>query len=307
MVYRDAPGDMRTAELRSLVASEPELQDAARQLRFEQDGANEEVDRLGRELAAVERDIDRARGGGLRALFARGAQASAAAEHVLRDALDDAMARLDDLIAQEGLIRAQLDAVTAARAELAAREADAAETLRAADNPAGADYRAIDAAIAREDGRLAALEQALRAIERADVAIAAVLRAGKDTAEAGGGLSADALSVHARIRDSATFAMDVLARLERELDDLAFSEPVLIGRLPRRELRPFITAAQYQSIELSALVARAQGLASDLSTMLTEVAGERDRIRARRGELSARQRDAEARLLAGDATASEVA
>src|SRR5580693_2090949 len=102
MVYRDAAGDLRTAELRSLVCTEQTLQDAARRLRFEQDDANEEVDRLGRELAAAERDVERARDGGVRSWFARGRTASEGAVGVLRDALEHATARLDELVAQEG-------------------------------------------------------------------------------------------------------------------------------------------------------------------------------------------------------------
>nr|HEX4315913.1 hypothetical protein [Kofleriaceae bacterium] len=315
MVYRDTSGDLRTAELRSLVATEPDLQDAARQVRFEQDEANEAVDRLGRDLADAERGLERAQSGGIRALFARGTQASETAVFTLRDALDVAMAQLDELVAKENTIRAQLEAVTAARAELKAREASAAAELRASDNPAGADYRALDAAIAREAARIEAIERALRAIEHADVATAAVVQSGQDAADARAGrgpmmlvlAQADDLTIDARIRDAIAFARDQLLVLDSVLDRLGLGEPALVHQLPRDEARAFAEAARFGAADMATQVAHAAAVARQLSTLLTSVAGERDRIRARRADLESRQRDAAARYLGVAVPTTEVA
>jgi hypothetical protein len=313
MVYRDAAGDLRTAQLRSLVATEPTLQDAARRLRFEQDDANDEVDRLGRELATAERDVERARAGGLWSWFARGRTESEGAVRVLRDALEHAMAQLDELVAQEGTIRAQLEAIAAARVELAAREARAGDMLRAADSPAGADYRAIDTAIAREAARLVAVEIVLRAVELADVAIGAVVQVAHDAAEADAGRTGLAIalevsnSIGARAADAVEFAKGQLRGLVDEIQLIAASEPALVGRLRVADVQAYVAAPVPDHVDVSPLVTRAWLLARALSTMLTAVAAERDRIRTRRSELENRQRDAAARYLAGDAVSSEVA
>jgi hypothetical protein len=303
MVYRDAAGDLRTAELRSLVGTEQALQDAARRLRFEQDDANEEVDRLGRELAAAERDVERAREGGVRSWFARGRTASEGAVRVLRDALEHATARLDELVAQEGTVRAQLEAIAAARVELAAREARAGDMLRASDSPAGADFRALDAAIARELGRLAAVEVVLRRVELADVAIAAVVQVNKDAMRS----EADPTSIGARAFDAVHFAKDQLRAVVEELARIQASEPALVARLRGRDLDDYLDTPVTYAVESSALVTRAWWTARVLSSMLTAVAGERDRIRTRRAELEQRQRDAAAAYLGGAAPSSEVA
>jgi hypothetical protein len=296
MAYRGAMGDLRTAALRALVASEPGLQDAARRLRFEQDGANEEVDRFGRELAAAERGVERARGGGWRAWFGRSRNAVEGVARALRDALEDATARLDELVAQEGTVRAQLDAIAAARAELAAREAIAGAALRAADTPEGADFRAVDAAIAREVVRLTSVDDALLAVESADHAMAAVAHFAAEIADAS---TADRAALRRRARETVGYARTRLRELAEQLDQLAASEPALVGRLPRGEVDRYAAAATPDATA-APLFAGAWLVGRALQSMLTELAIERDRIRVRQAELEGRQRDAAARYLGGE-------
>ncbi len=99
--------------------------------------------------------------------------------------------------------------------------------LRAADSPAGADFRALDAAIARELGRLAAVEVALRWVELAGRRETAVVQVNKDAMRN----DADPTSIGTRAFDAVHFAKDQLRAVVEELARVRDSEPALIARL----------------------------------------------------------------------------
>lgn len=319
MAYRDAGGDQRVAELRALVATEQELHEAARRVRFEQDGANEEVDRVGQELAAAERVLaDAKRGGlraGLRALVGKGKAGAEAAVTRLRDELHDATARLDELVAREGMVRAQLDAIGAARAELAAREAGAGEALRAAEGPAGADYRALEAAIAAERARGEEIEVALRAIEQADVAVASVVQAYDEEAEArrrgtGAAFGVSGLVIHAiveaaqgpvngRVGEAVGYARDRLQLAVAALARLAAVWPAAGGLLPFQAIAPVTTLPREVSDTDLRVSPNARWVGGNVQAALSALVAERDWVRERAAQLAARQRDAEKRYLDG--------
>ncbi len=139
------------------------------------------------------------------------------------------------------------EAIAAARAELAAREAQrrrhAAEQRTARPAP---DFRALDAAIARELEALAAVEVVLRRVELADVAIAAVVQVNKDAMRN----DADPTSIGTRAFDAVHFAKDQLRAVVEELARVRDSEPALIARLSGRDLDAYLDAPVTLAVEL---------------------------------------------------------
>lgn len=137
MVYRDNR-DPRIAQLKELLATEPDLLEHRGLLRRQHDTLQERADELGRELAEIER-------GGVIATISGWLGKSPS-----RVELDEISAKLAQLVAEERGVDASLAGLDRARAELAELEAVRAATLRTMPGAIGDELRALDTELARQ-------------------------------------------------------------------------------------------------------------------------------------------------------------
>jgi hypothetical protein len=299
----------RVAELDALIAEEPSVKAELARARLAYGELVERADQLGieteRARAAHE---DRSAWSAFRGLFF-GKRPIEREEELRRKDAELARANADVAagVETERRLGARLEAISAARAELAAIAEAHVANLRDDPGPDGQAYRALDADLAEIDGTTVQLRDGLAACERAVAAAESVGDAHTQLVETpprhhGGGLVGLALELV--VEDEAAPRAAARARLGETVDDLGLALEELIDALgsftdqlaavvqrlggvlrqPRVD-PPEASLMVRARREISADLDRAMSVLQNRSTELTQV---RQRIEARKRDLTSR-------------------
>jgi len=175
VAYRDQFVDPRVAELQALIASEPALRTKLVPLRLEQDDLQGQSAVLGAQLSEAEATLAKRRQGGVLAAlggwFGRSLEEHEASVAGLSAEYQQQTARLDQLVADERALLADIAKAVAATAELEALRERAVEALRVSEGPQGDEMRAIEAEDTRDRAQRAEITRMLDVIDIARTSV----------------------------------------------------------------------------------------------------------------------------------------
>jgi hypothetical protein len=312
VTYRAAPVPERVRQLTALLATESALREERAVARRRHDELCEEADRLGRELAEAERDLEEGLVATIKGWFGRPREEIEAAVASLRERLVTVTTRIEAEVAIERDLTSRLDAIGVARAELDVLHAAAITRLAAAEGPVGDELRGLGAGIAAATTQLELLECTALAAGQAEYQMQQIMEQARmlnevsgaldvmtglveavDTLTGGGAPSApsDRVIVRARLREACVQAQDRLRAVATNLERLQAQQPTLAARLPASRFDAAATTRLADPIEKSALVVGAPDLAQRLGALATALGGARREISDGRAELEQRRRE----------------